>query len=137
MRALRPADGRRRPYVREHIVELGIALVAVIATIANYLAPGALESQALDETLGPLVTVWSLAYGIGGAFIIYGLARPHPRVELSGLGFLIGAMSSQAVALVAVYGIDGARGALTLSVLAASFAVRAWDARKALGAGDV
>lgn len=126
------ARGSRLAYVRQNALEFGLALAFVISCVA-FLIPGDLLPKiATSRTLGAWATVWSIAGGLGGLGVIYGLCRPDPRAEASGLALLCSALGIAAVATIAAVGWLAWSNTLTSAALLGSFAVRIYVIAKAV-----
>lgn len=104
VRYLGPAGFQRRAYLVANAWELVIAVAAIVAAVAFFLYPDSGTRTAVGQVLHPYDIAWNLAYGTSGFFVVFGLVRPSPRVELAGLWLLGAAVTINAVAVVALAG---------------------------------
>lgn len=126
------ARGARLAYMRQHALELGIAAAFVIACIAFFIPGNLLPKIATSRTLGGWAVVWSAAGGIGGLGVIYGLCRPDPRAEASGLALLVSAVSIAMGATIMAVGWLAWSSTLTSSALVGAFVVRIYVITRAV-----
>jgi hypothetical protein len=106
MRPFRRND-LRRGYLRAHVFELLIALLAAIAALGFFLDPNALERSPVGMTVHPWDQAWNALYFGGGVLIVDGLVRPSARLELAGLWLLASAVLAASVAVLYVRGAGG------------------------------
>jgi hypothetical protein len=128
----RHAHGRRLAYLRGNRYGLALACLAMLTSILFF--TGSSDAPTLEATLGghwPASIALGI-YGIGGAFVVYGLSRPNPAVEMAGLLMLAGVLAFYSFAIVFQAGAHGWQTALMDSLLVGCFLDRAFEIRSAL-----
>lgn len=124
---IRPSDRRnvRRSYMAANAFEAMLAIAAITAGASGLANPSSIETSALGGLFGVVALAWSVAYVISGLLVLYGLGRPHVRVEVVGLCVLASAITGNAVALVAANGWLGMTAAAFYIGWAAASVIRA------------
>lgn len=117
-----------------NVIELWVALAGVITGIVFFYSPAAIDKNALAQTVGHgLASVWNVGYFAAGLIIWFGLLKPSPRFEISGLCLLGGATSVNGIAILTVFGLRGAATSITYFTLTIAVWIRAyWVMRAAL-----
>lgn len=109
-----------------NIFEMWVGMAGIITGIVFFYDPASINRNALAVVIGhTLSVIWNLSYFLSGLMVWYGLLRPSPRVEISGL-FLLGASAgTNGIAIESIFGLRGTATAMTLISLCAASWVRA------------
>jgi len=116
-----------------NIFELWVGLAGVVSGVIFFYDPAAIDNNALAQTIGfGLAATWNIMYFISGLLIWYGLLRPSPRMEVTGLFILGSATAISGVAIISFFGMRGAATASTLFALAIAAVLRGGFVYKAV-----
>jgi hypothetical protein len=91
---------RRRSYSL-HVNAWGwcIGLIAFFAMLQHFLYPGSLDNASVNDVLGPWDEIWSVAYGVGGLCMFYGIWKPNRVADAVGLALFAGATFVNAISI--------------------------------------
>lgn len=117
-----------RVYRRRGRLGLGLSIAALPVTLAGLLHPAYIAgSSAGTQLTGPVDTIWLLGYFLGALLTPLGLLwRPVPRPELEvlGLWLFLGAMLTNAVAIIVSRGLV-AGGITSIGLLGLAWILKA------------
>lgn len=116
----------RRLYLAANVFEGLIGVMGVLAALAFFLDPHALERSPIGQAIHPFDVFWNLLYLAGGVGIIVGLALPSARVELASLFLFGAAVLGNAAAVLMIRGVSGAASISIYAAVVGAFVVRGW-----------
>lgn len=78
-----------------------LGLAAVMSCVQFFVDPQSVERSSLGRNLsGSIDDIWNIAWGLGGALIIYGVIARHNRLEIIGQIFFLAGIIPNAIAIV-------------------------------------
>lgn len=116
---------QRGTYLRQNVFELLFAVLSIIAGVAFFAAPDALERSAIGRAVHPFDYGWNALYVAGGILVALGLFRMERRLELAGLSFLTAAVAIAGLAVIVVRGTGGAHTVAIYTAAIGAFLIRA------------
>lgn len=98
----RQMNATRRRYLYTHAYGAMLASLTIIAALAFFADPSALERSAIGQAFHPYDYGWNVLYLLGGIGMLVGLADLRPRIELAGISLLAAAITINMLALLSI-----------------------------------
>ena len=109
-----------------NLFELWVGLAGIIAGIVFFYSPASINHDVVTAVVGEdVAAIWVFGYAIAGAMIWWGLLRPSPRWETSGLWLLGTATAVNGIAVLDVFELRGTATAALLFALTVASWLRA------------